>query len=84
MTEDYEIKAIPVEITAVSRASVKIRDNFYTVEAQEKRMIPQIEGVDMEIEWEDLFKSVDEQVEWQIEETKKLIKAAKEARKNKN
>ena len=63
----YESKTITTRITITSRASVKARDNFYTVEYQEERIIP--EGVDVDIEeerkilWDTCNAEVDKQVE---------------------
>lgn len=36
----YESKAIVKSITASSRASIKIKDSFYTIEFSEERMLP--------------------------------------------
>ena len=64
---NYTSKAITTQIRATSRASVKIRDNFYTVEYSEERTIPDIEGVNLEEEkrilWEDVNGEVDAQIE---------------------
>lgn len=63
----YESKAKVVEITATSRAAVKIRDNFYTVEFSEKRSVPDVEDVNIEAErqllWDDVNAVVDDQIE---------------------
>ena len=62
----YKSKAITTQIKATSRASVKVRDNFYTVEYQEERTIPDIEGVNLEEEkkllWNDVNTEVDSQI----------------------
>ena len=64
--ENYESKAIITKIQATSRASVKIRDNYFTMEFSEERMIPDIEGVDLEQEksalWDEVIGEVDAQV----------------------
>lgn len=63
----YEPKAVVTKITATSRASVKIRDNFYTVEYSEERSVPDIDGVDLDAErkmlWNDVNAVVDDQCE---------------------
>ena len=63
----YESKAKINAIRATSRASVKIRDNYYTVEYSEERIIPDIEGVDILAEknllWDDVNAEVDNQIE---------------------
>ena len=64
---EYESVAVVTEISAVSRVAVKIKDNFYTVEYSEKRTVPDVDGVDIDLErklmWDAVNKSVDEQVE---------------------
>ena len=66
--ETYESKAIITSIRATSRASVKIHDNFFTVEFCEERMIPDIDGVDIEEErallWDTVNDECDNQVDW--------------------
>ena len=62
----YEPKAKTVSIRATSRASVKIRDNFYTVEYTEERMIPDIEGVNIEAEKQALWDAVNYECDNQI------------------
>ena len=63
----YEQKAKTTIIRATSRASVKIRDNFYTLEYCEERVIPDVEGVDLASEkrilWDDINSEVDKQIE---------------------
>ena len=46
----YESKAATTQIRATSRASVKVRESFYTVEYCEERTIPDIDGVNLEEE----------------------------------
>ena len=59
-------KAITTTIKFTSRASVKIGESYYTVEAQEERMIPDIEGIDIEEERKDLWNTVNQQCDDQI------------------
>ena len=70
----YEQKAITTTIRATSRASVKIRENFYTLEYSEERVIPELEGLDLESEkkllWDDVNREVDHQIEDIYEATK--------------
>lgn len=54
----YEIKAKTTEISATSRVAIKIRDNFYTIEYSEKRSVPDVEDVNLEVEREALFEDV--------------------------
>lgn len=65
---NYESKAITTQISATSRASVKVRDNYYTVEYTEERTIPQIDDVDIAKEREILWDCVNNEVDNQIED----------------
>lgn len=71
---DYETKAIISTIKATSRASVKIRDSYFTVEYSEDRVIPQVEGVDIEQErlalWDAVNAEVDNQIDLIVETMK--------------
>ena len=64
---NYERKAITTQIKATSRASIKVKESFYTVEYSEDRTIPDIEGVNIEEErkilWDDVNNEVDNQIE---------------------
>lgn len=62
------MKAKTTSIKFTSRASVKIGESYYTVEAQEERMIPDIEGIDIEEERKDLWDTVNQQCDRQIED----------------
>lgn len=62
----YESKAVTKTITATSRASVKIKDSFYTVEYSEERVIPDIEGVDLEMEKALLWDAVNRECDGQV------------------
>ena len=72
--EIYESKAIVSTIRATSRVSVKIRDNFYTVEYCEERTIPDVDGVDIEEErallWDTANAECDNQIEWIVNNCK--------------
>lgn len=60
------MKAITTTIKFTSRASVKIGESYYTVEACEERMIPAIEGIDIEEERKDLWNTVNGECDEQI------------------
>lgn len=66
---EYTSKAITTQIKATSRVSVKIRENFYTLEYTEERTVPQVEGVDLEKERELLWDKVNSEVDVAMEET---------------
>lgn len=65
---EYEQKAVTTTIKALSRASVKIRDNFYTIEYCEERVIPDLQDVDLESEKQLLWDTVNGEVDAQIED----------------
>lgn len=63
----YEQKAITTTIRATSRASIKVKENFYTVEYCEERTIPtDLDDVDLETEkkilWDDVNRETDLQI----------------------
>lgn len=71
---NYESKAIISSIQATSRASVKIQDSYYTVEYQEERVIPDVEGVEIEEERRTLWDTVNAEVDSQIADILKTFK----------
>ena len=70
----YTSKAIITKISATSRASVKVRDNFYTVEYSEERAIPNDVDIDIEAERQILWDTVNSECDNQIEEILKTFK----------
>lgn len=70
----YTSKAKISKISATSRASVKIRDSYFTLEYTEERVIPEIEGVDIEAERALLWQTVNDQVDNQVNETIAAVK----------
>ena len=70
----YESKAKTTTIKATSRSAIKVRDNYYTVEATEERSIPDVEGVDLNAEWSILWDSLNAIVDSQIEQIVKTFK----------
>lgn len=70
----YELKAITKTIKATSRASVKVRESYYTVEYSEERIIPDIEGVNIEKERQFLWDEVNAECDNQIEDILKTFK----------
>lgn len=70
----YEQKAITTTIRATSRASVKIKESYYTLEYCEERTIPDIEGVDLEAEKRLLWDAVNGECDRQIENTYNAVK----------
>lgn len=76
--DNYVSKAKTVSIRFTSRASIKVSnhggDSFYTVEACEERVIPDIEGVDIEKERKLLWDTVNQECDLQVEDILKLTK----------
>ena len=70
---DYTPKATTTQIRATSRASVKVRESYYTVEYSEERTIPNIEGVNLEEEKKLLWDAVNNEVDNQIEDIVKTF-----------
>ena len=64
----------PYEISATSRASIKIKDNYFTVEYHEERVIPEIDGVQIDKERELLWNTVNNECDNQIEEISATFK----------
>lgn len=67
---DYESKAKITTIRATSRASVKIKDNFFTVEYSEERAIPDNSDVNIEAERAILWDVVNAECDTQVQEIK--------------
>jgi hypothetical protein len=70
----YEPKAKTNSIKATSRASVNIKNNYYTVEYSEERVIPELPDIDIEQEKSYLWDAVNKQCDDQIEEIVKSFK----------
>lgn len=60
-----ESKAITTSIRATSRASIKVGDNFYTVEYCEERSLPEDANVEQErsLLWDDVNGECDNQIQ---------------------
>ena len=61
----YESKSVTTTIRATSRASVKVKDNFYTVEYCEERSVPEDCNIEEErkLLWDDCNAEVDNQIQ---------------------
>ena len=66
--DKYESKATVTKISATSRVAIRLKDNYYTVEYSEERMIPDIDGVILEEERTALFDAVNAVVDAQAED----------------
>lgn len=74
MKDEYVSKAKINKITATSRSSIKIREQYFTFEYSEERLIPDLPDVDTETErallWEDCNAEVDRQIDEVVEASK--------------
>ena len=78
--EKYESKGVVTEFGGHSRASVKIKESFYTFESSVQKNFPagtDLSKVDMEQEWKLLFEELNANVDDQIEETEKAYSKTK-------
>lgn len=64
----YEVKGKTVKITGTSRCAIKIKDNFYTTELSAERVLPESDDIDLKKEYEDLFNSINDEVDKQMTE----------------
>lgn len=71
---EYTLKAVTTSIRFTSRASVKVGDSFYTIEACEERTIPDLEGVNIEEERSALWDTVNNEVDMQIQDIIKTFR----------
>lgn len=76
----YERKAVTTKISATSRVSAKICDDFYTLEFSEERTIPDVSGVNLDEERRILWDDVNYSVDTQLKDT---IKAVLESKRKK-
>lgn len=65
-SKKYEQKAQTTMIRFTSRASINIGNNYYTVEACEERIIPDLPDVDLVKEKKMLWDTVNEEVDNQL------------------
>ena len=65
--KEYQSLGVTTSIAVTSRASVKVSDNYYTIEYHEERQIPDLPEVDIVKErkllWDDCNTEVDNQIE---------------------
>lgn len=64
----YTIQGVPSKISATSRCSICVKNNYYTIEASEERLFPSGAYLDMDKEYASLFDSVNGVVDSQMNE----------------
>ena len=70
---NYQIQGRTVSIKATSRVSLKLKDNFYTVEYSEERIIPDSDDIDIQEERDALWDTVNDECDNQAAEIKKTF-----------
>lgn len=73
--KEYQSKAVTTTIRATSRASIKLGDNFFTVEWCEERSIP--EDANVEEERKILWDIVNGECDTQIDDLREMYKSSK-------
>ena len=68
----YLQQAKTTSIRFTSRASINIGNSYYTVEASEERIIPDMEGIDLEQEKKMLWDAVNGEVDNQLLDIQKV------------
>ena len=79
---EYKSQAITTSIKFTSRESVKIGDNFFTVECCEERIIPDLPGIKLDKEKEMLWDAVNTEVDKQIDDIWEQWKKEQQQRKH--
>lgn len=70
----YEVKGKTTKINAVSRCAISVhnkgtgKDNYYTIELSEERVLPEDANFDLNKEYEALFNSINGEVDRQMED----------------
>ena len=64
----YEVKGRTTKITATSRCAIKIKDNYYTLELSEERVMPENEEIDLDKEYKALFDSINVEIDNQMQD----------------
>lgn len=71
---EYEAKAKTTRISVTSRAAVKVRDNFYTIEYFEERSFPDnVNDIDMEKERKLLWDTCNSETDKQVEDIFEMV-----------
>lgn len=66
------------EISASSKVAMKIKDNYYTIQASETKTVIDDGGIDMDKEWDILFDELNEVVDKQCDDIAKTFKIEKQ------
>lgn len=64
----YEIKGKTTKIQATSRCAIRIKDNYYTTELVEERVLPNDDSVRLDLEYKALFDSINAEIDNQMKD----------------
>lgn len=70
----YEVKGKTTKITATSRCAIKVKDNYYTLELSEERVMPDDKSIDLDKEYDALFNSINSEIDTQMQDVLNSIK----------
>lgn len=70
----YEVKGKTTKITATSRCAIKIKDNYYTLELSEERVMPDDKSIDLDKEYKALFDSINSEIDTQMQDVLNSVK----------
>ena len=68
MKDKYVSEAKTTRIVATSRSSIKIKDQYFTFEYSEERMIPDLPSIDLDAERQLLWNDCNAQVDAHVDE----------------
>lgn len=71
---EYQLKGVTSMISVTSRAAVKVRDNFYTIEYHEERTFPvDVPDIDMEKERKLLWDACNTEIDKQVDDIFEMV-----------
>ena len=76
--KEYVSMMATTEISASSKIAMKIKDNYYTIQASETKTVIDDGGIDMDKEWDILFDELNEVVDKQCDDIAKTFNIKKQ------
>ena len=76
--KEYVSMMATTEISASSKIAMKIKDNYYTIQASETKTVIDDGGIDMDKEWDILFDELNEVVDKQCDDIARTFKVEKQ------
>lgn len=71
----YEVKGKTTKITAISRCAIKVKDNYYTMELSEERVLPDDAEICLDKEYDALFNDINAEIDKQCQDVLNSIKS---------